>query len=463
MMTYKSICPLCFALLIALVFPLGSVAAAAEARDEQVTYNKDVAPILWKNCANCHRAGEVGPFSLLTYDDAAKRAEFIRDVIQERVMPPWRAEPDFGKFHGSRRLADNDVKTIARWVAAGTPEGRKEDLPEPPKFTEGWQLGTPDIVLKMPEPFEVPADTADIYRCFVIPIDTKEDRTVAAVEFRPGNRRVVHHAVFFLDHSGQAREKDEGDPGQGYTSFGGPGFIPNGGLGGWAPGCEPVFLAEGLGKYLRAQSDLVMQVHYHASGKVEQDQSQVGIYFTKKPVEHIVTGVSLLDPRLNIPAGEKRHEMRVQATLPVDVTAIGVFPHMHLIGREMKVWAETPDEKTVPLIWIKDWNFNWQDQYAFAEPLRLEKGTKIKLVAYYDNSSDNPSNPNQPPKRVRWGEETTDEMCLCTLQVYTDTLEDMRELYKMPHGRIGAALGGGSLPESTGEKARRAIKSFFKE
>jgi hypothetical protein len=224
-----------------------------------------------------------------------------------------------------------------------------------------------------------------------------------------------------------------------------------------------MFLPDGLGKYLQAGSDLVMQVHYHANGKPETDQSQVGIYFTKQPVEHVVTGVALLNPRLDIPAGAKRHESKVSATLPVDVTAIGVFPHMHLVGREMKVWAETPAGESVPLVWIKDWNFNWQDQYTFAEPVRLPKGTQIKLVAYYDNTSDNPSNPNNPPKRVRWGEETTDEMCLCTVQVYTDRDEDMRALFKMPHGRIGAALGGGSLPDPAVDKLRRALRRFSKE
>ena len=439
------------------------IASPRTARAEAITYNKHIAPILWKNCANCHRPGEVGPFSLLTYKDAAKRAEFIRDVVKERIMPPWKAEPDFGKFHGARRLSDGETAAIDRWVADGAPEGAKADLPEPPKFSVGWQLGEPDLVLKMPEAFEVPAETPDIYRCFVIPIPTTEDRTVAAVEFRPGNRSVVHHAIFYLDHSGRARQKDQAEAGPGYTSFGGPGFIPTGGLGGWAPGCDPMFLPDGLGKYLQAGSDLVMQVHYHANGKPETDQSQVGIYFTKKPAEHIVTGVSLLNPRLDIPAGAKRHETKLSVTLPVDVTAIGVFPHMHLIGREMKVWAETPAGESVPLVWIKDWSFNWQDQYVFAEPLRLPKGTSIKLVAYYDNSSDNASNPNNPPKRVRWGEETTDEMCLCTIQVYTDRTEEMQELFKMPHGRIGAALGGGSLPDTALDKLRRAARRFLKD
>lgn len=430
---------------------------------ESVTFNKEVASILWKNCAGCHRPGEVGPFPLLSYKDAAKRAEMIRHIVERRQMPPWKPEPGFGHFLFDRRLSDDDIQTIAAWADAGAPEGEAKDLPEPPRFPDGWKLGEPDLVLKMPDEYEVPAEGPDIYRCFVIPVGNAEDRTVAAIEFRPGNRRVVHHAILYLDKTGQARAKDREDSGLGYTSFGGPGFVPTGGLGGWAPGVESMFLPDGLAKFLAAGSDLVLQVHYHPSGKRERDQSQVGIYFTKKPAEHVVTGISLLNHDLNIPPGEKRYEARASVRLPVDVTALGIAPHMHLLGREMKATAETPDGQTIPLVWIKDWDFNWQDQYAFAEPIHLPKGTKIQVVAYYDNSAENPANPNNPPRRVRWGEETTDEMLLCTIQVYTETETDMRELFKLPFGRLGAALGGGSLPESYGDRARRFLKGLRKQ
>ncbi len=456
-------------LIVVTAFAFFGIAIAARA-DEPITYNKHVASILWKHCAGCHRPGEVGPFSLLNYDDAAKRSEFIREVTADRRMPPWKAAPDFGSFHGSRRLSDPDLKTIAAWVEQGAKEGRAEDLPPTPKFPNGWQLGEPDLIVKMPEAFEIPAQSRDIYRCFVMPIDLPADRTVAAVEFRPGNRRVVHHAIMYLDNTGAARKKDAAEDGPGYTSFGGPGFIPSGGLGGWAPGLEPQFLAEGLGRYLRAGSDLALQVHYHPSGKPETDQSQVGIFFNKKTPKHIVTGISLLNPRINIPPGEKRYAITSEITLPVDVTAIGVAPHMHLLGREMKVHAELPpsegaganaQDKTIPLVWIKDWDFNWQDQYRFAEPIRLPKGTKIKLAAYYDNSTDNPVNPNTPPKRVHWGEGTHDEMCLCTVQVYTETIVDMQQLLHLPFGRIGAALGGGSLPPSPAERTAAYIRRLL--
>src|SRR5579883_739062 len=217
---------------------------AAPVQADSPTFNRDIAPILWKNCAGCHRPGEIGPFPLLTYRDAARRADFLAEVVEGRRMPPWKPEPGFGSFHDEQRLTDGEIRRIADWAQAGAPEGDANDLPTPPKFTDGWQLGTPDLVLKVPEPFSVPAGGRDIYRCFVIPIPVDSDRTVAAVEFRPGNRRVVHHALLFLDALGAARARDAADPGPGYASFGGPGILPTGGLGGWAPGAMPRLLPD---------------------------------------------------------------------------------------------------------------------------------------------------------------------------------------------------------------------------
>ncbi|MBX6314299.1 MAG: ascorbate-dependent monooxygenase [Isosphaeraceae bacterium] len=428
-----------------LILSLPILLWAAWARaDEDPTYTKDIAPILWKHCAGCHRPGEIGPFSLLTYQDAAKRASFLKEITASRRMPPWKAEPAFGAFHDVRRLSDAEIQTIAAWADAGAPEGDPQDLPPRPQFPEGWQLGEPDLVLKMPEPFEVPASGRDLQRCFVIPIPITSDKTVTAVEFRPGNRRVVHHALLYLDTTGTARRKDEADPGPGYNTFGGPGILPTGGLGGWAPGAMPRRLPEGIGKYLRGGSDLVLQIHYHPDGKLETDQSVVGIYFTKTPAKKLVAGIAVRSRNLYIPPGEKRHHVTAQsAPLPVDVQAIGIAPHMHNLGREMKVVAETPDGRTVPMIWITDWDFNWQGQYLYQEPVRLPKGTVFKVDAYYDNSADNPRNPNKPPKLVTWGEQTTDEMCLCGVQVVTDTLADLRAIAQMRGNGLGAALVGG--------------------
>jgi len=422
--------------------------AAGSSSAADVTFNKDVAPILFKQCATCHRPGEVGPFPLLTYKDAAKRAEFLRDITADRRMPPWKAEPGFGEFHDVRRLTDAQIRTIAAWVDGGAKEGKPEDLPPAPKFTDGWQLGTPDLVLKVPRPYTVKADGPDQFRCFVIPTGLSEDKTVSAVEFRPGNRKVVHHALFFLDRTGAARKREEAEGGSqpGYSTFGGVGILPTGALGGWAPGATPRALPDGLGMRLQKGSDLVLQIHYHPDGKEEADQSWLGVYFTKKPAEKIVGGVPLLNRKLYIPAGAERYKTTVSLPLPVDVRVIGIFPHMHLVGREMKVVAVLPDGKEKPLIWIKDWDFNWQGQYRFVEPVALPKGTRLELEAYYDNSDKNPNNPNKPPKVVRWGEQTTDEMCLCGVQVVTDKPGDMVRLrlgvVKALGGQLGKLLGG---------------------
>jgi hypothetical protein len=437
-----------------LVFGVGNV------RADVPTYNKDIAPILWKNCAGCHRPGEIGPFSLLTFKDAAKRSSFLTEITESRRMPPWKPEPGFGSFHDERRLSEPEIQKIAAWAEGGAPEGNASDLPPAPKFSEGWQLGKPDLVLKASQPIDVPAKGADIYRCFVIPIPIDANKTVAAFEFRPGNRRVVHHALLYLDSSGAARELDESEPGPGYTSFGGPGFLPTGGLGGWAPGAMPRMLPDGMGKFLRKGSDLVLQVHYHPDGKPETDQSVVGIYFTKKPAQKIVAGIAVRTRSLDIPAGDGRYHATAQsAPLPVDAQAISIAPHMHYIGKEMKVVAQMPDGKSTPLIWIKDWEFNWQGQYQFTKPIKLPKGTVIKLDAYYDNSADNPSNPNKPPNAVHWGEQTTDEMCLLGVQVVTDTMADLRSIVTMRGNRLGAALMGGDAGDSNDRPAGRLVQA----
>ena len=436
-----------FCLIIA---SFGSVAISAD----DITFSKQVAPILWNNCASCHRPGEIGPFPLLTYKDVAKRAEFIKQITQDRRMPPWKPEPGCGEFRDPRHLSDADIKTLAQWADNGAPEGDPKDLPPQPHFVEGWQLGKPDLVLAMPREFSVPADGADIYRCFVIPIPITKDQTVAAVEFRPGNPRVVHHALFFLDALGQARKKDGRDGQPGYQSFGGIGVLPTGGMGGWAPGSIPRRLPEGTGMALAKGSDLVMSVHYHPDGKVEQDLSQVGIYFTPKPAETIVGGIAIRSRSVDIPAGQPHYEVHAETQpLPADVKVLSIFPHMHLLGRKMKATAVFPDGKLQPLISIRDWDFNWQGAYHFAQPVALPKGTVVKLDAVYDNTEENPKNPNTPPRRVHWGEQTTDEMCLCGMTVVTETPAELRKIRQMNYGALGAILGGGFLP--TGDKLEK--------
>jgi hypothetical protein len=427
----------------------GSLACAEESNEEKITFTKHIAPILWQHCVDCHRPGQVGPFPLFTYQDAVKRASFIKQTTHDRRMPPWKAEPGVLAFQDERRLSAEQLALIARWVDSGAPEGDPADLPTPPEFHEGWQLGEPDLVLQMKEPFPIPADGRDVYRCFVIPIPCDEDRMVSAVEFRPGNRAVVHHTIMFLDANGAARKLDGQDGQPGYRSFGGAGVKATGGLGAWLPGTVPRHLPEGMAKYVKGGSDLVLQVHYHPSGKPETDQSSVGIYFAKKPAEKIVTGIAVTQPLLRLPAGKARCDVKTRCQpLPVDVNVLGISPHMHDLGREFKVMAHLPGGEHLPLIWIKDWDFNWQGTYQFAKPVRLPKGSVICLHAIYDNSADNPKNPHTPPREVTWGEQATDEMCLCGVQVFTDNPSDLAAISKMPGYELAVGLEGG-IPHET--------------
>lgn len=393
----------------------------------KVTFNRHVAPILFANCAACHRPGEVAPFSLLNFADAKKRAKQLAAVTGDKSMPPWKLVPDHGRFAGERVLTATEIATVKAWVEAGTPEGDSAELPPAPKFTADWHLGKPDLVIKMTEPFTVPANGPDVLRNFVIPMpDLKENKTVAAIEFRPGNRKVVHHALAMLDASGTARKLDAKEPGPGYDAHnGGFGFFPTGSLGGWAPGVVPRFVPDGIGRYLAKGSDMVLQVHYHPSGKEETDQSEVAVYFTKKPATRLLAGFGVENWTIDMPAGEKNFRLTAEYKLPVNVTLVGTAPHMHLLGKEMKVWAELPGGKTVPLVAVSDWDFNWQDYYVYRRPFQLPKGTVVKMASRHDNSAGNRANPNSPPKRLKYGEGTTDEMSLCLFEVTCDSLPDL--------------------------------------
>ncbi|MFO0807364.1 MAG: hypothetical protein U0746_01935 [Gemmataceae bacterium] len=448
---------LCFAL-IAIAWTVPACYA------DDITYSKHIAPILYKHCASCHRAGEVGPFPLLSYKDAAKRAEFLKDITASRQMPPWKAEHGFGEFLDERRLSDEELKTIAKWADSGAPEGDPKDLPPAPTFPEGWHLGKPDLVLTMPQPFTVPAAGRDLQQCFIVPIPITEDKTVVAVDFRPGNRKVVHHAILYLDSTGAARRK-AGDAGY-YSTFGGPGFLPTGGLGSWAPGAEARRLPEGVGKFIRKGSDLVLQIHYHPNGKEEIDQSSVGVYFATKPAEKLVAGIGLISRTIDIPAGKSDYTVASDsAPLPADCTALSIGPHMHNIGRDMKVEARLPDGSVKPMIHVTDWDWNWQGAYYYKEPVRLPKGTVLHMEARYDNSTANPRNPSNPPKRVRWGEQTTDEMCLCGVQVVTDNKADLLKIVTMRGNQLGLLLGGGvsrEQLEGDGPRGDVAIPERFK-
>ncbi len=379
------------------------------------TFARHVAPILRAQCAECHRPGAVAPFSLLTYDDAAKRAKFLAQVTASRLMPPWKIHPGTGDFRGERRLSPAELATLDAWAAAGAPEGDPAEIPPLVENNSGWQLGEPDLVLTMGDEYLVPADGPDVFRYFVIPIDIPENQIVVGVEFRPGNPRVVHHAILYLDSTGEARRRDALDPEPGYEGGLVPGFAA-GTLGFWAPGYTPRRLPRGIGQKLAQGSDLALQLHYHPSGKAEPDRSQVALYFAERPVDRYLSTLALIDLAVDIPPGETSHRMKYSFTTPVELELLDVTPHMHLIGTEMKVTATLPGGEEQLLVW-SDWDFNWQDQYRFRQPLRLPAGTRFDLEAVYDNSSGNPANPNVPPARISLGEMTTDEMCICAFNM----------------------------------------------
>jgi hypothetical protein len=397
--------------------------AHAGTQGEPVTWSNQVSRLVQDHCQGCHRTGEVGQFSLASYADARRRRDRILKMVESREMPPWKPVPGFGEFVGSRRLADRDVELIRAWVAAGAPEGDPRDLPTPRRFPDTWSQGTPDAVLTPAEAYEVPSGDRDVYRCFVIPTTFPEDRYLSAVEFVPGNRKVVHHVLTFVDTQGRAEALDRAEPGPGYTCFGGAGFRPQGSIGGWAPGSPPTVMPDGVGMLLPAGAHVVVQVHYHnRTGAPQTDRTRVGLHFAKTEVDKRFRSVPILNQGFVIPAGAERHEVRASWTVPPtwNIHATGVFPHMHLLGREMKVTATRPDGSVVPLIRIDDWDFHWQGGYDYVRPVPLPGGTRVDVVAVYDNSSANRRNPNKPPKDVGWGEGTADEMCIAFLRVTVD-------------------------------------------
>lgn len=426
------------------------------------TYHKDVAPILQKKCQDCHRPGQVAPFALLTYEQAKKRASDIDQVTSEKRMPPWPASTDFGgPFRDARVLEDGELGVVRDWVAAGCPEGDPKDAPAPRTFTSDWPLGPPDLILTMPQPYELAASGNDEFRVFILKTDLKEDRWIKAVDFKPGNRRVVHHVLSAVDSSRSARVLDEKDPRPGYSSVGGfgdgvriEGFLPI-----WTPGAHPRLAPEGAGYLLPAGADVLMQMHYHPSGKAETDATQVGLYFSRTPLKReIRTGfvfpeitpakmitivakskaaqalgkrLSLdetLESVLILPPGDANHAVKgttksgMGQPMERDILVTSVMPHMHWLGKDFTFTAVLPDEKRtrVPLIKIDHWNFNWQGTYAFVEPVRLPAGTYFEVDAHFDNSASNLANPSHPPRWVHWGEQTTDEMCIGIFEFVVD-------------------------------------------
>lgn len=418
------------------------------ATDDAVTFHRDIAPIVYAKCASCHRAGEVGPFPLLTYADCRKRARMMLQASRSGYMPPWHPVEGHGSFVGETRMSAQDVDAIERWIQGGRLEGDPADAPPAPTFTEGWQLGEPDLVVTMPEGFTVPADGPDIYRNFVVPLELEQDRWLTAVEVRPGARSVLHHVIFGFDTTGSARRQDGQDGQPGFVGMRGQGVGEStSGLGGWAVGGQPQHLPMGLARRVPAGADLILRSHLHPSGKQEIEKTTLGLYFSKVPPTRSMVGLQLppqfsVAKGIDIPPGEANYELEDSFELPVDCLAVSIGGHAHMVCEEMQVFATRPGAERESIFWIDDWDFDWQNRYLYREPVELPAGTRIDARIRYDNSADNADNPFDPPRRVRWGFQSKDEMGSVTLLLVAADEDDFATLDRAIRNKNRSAFRG---------------------
>lgn len=380
------------------------------------TWSDDVACIVYSHCTACHHDGGPAHFSLTTYVDAYWWRNEMRAATQARLMPPWPPDEAYRPLAHERLLTQEEIDIIAAWVDGGAPEGNAQNAPPPPVYTNEAAITDPDITAIM-EDFAIPSSTTDLYRCFVLPIDNPTDSWITGLEVVPGNREMVHHVLVFQDATGQAAQLDAQDPAPGYTSFGGIGVAGAELIGIWVPGSEPFYTPPGMGIKLLANPDIVIQVHYPATSEVELDSTRVNIRLGSSPlmrelaIDAILNHANMSNGPLVIP-GEQVRTFNQQYTVPINATITAIGPHGHLICRSLKSWAVKPGGQVVPLIDIPQWDFRWQDMYFFRNPVHLPAGTVIHSEGVYDNTSDNPSNPSEPPQLVTAGEGTTDEMML---------------------------------------------------
>ncbi len=430
---------------------------------ESVTFSKDIAPILFEYCAPCHRPGEAGPFSLLNYPDARKHAEQIAIVTGKRYMPPWPPAPGYGNFAGSKRLTNEQIDLLARWAKSGMPEGDPAALPPAPHFVDGWQLGQPDLVLHMRQPFQMPASGEDVFRNFVIPVGLKETKYIRAMELRPGSKRVVHHANLIVDHARMLRQRDGQDGQPGFpgmdviTEVSGE-FDPDSHFLFWKPGSPPQQEPQDMGWKLDAGSDLIVNLHLQPTGKPETVDVAVGLYFADRPARRFPMLLQLEhDGALDIPPGDAHFVVTDHLKLPIAVDLLAIYPHAHYLGKQIDAWAELPGGGRRALLKINDWDINWQATYTYRDPVSLPAGTTVEMRITYDNTANNPRNPSHPPQRVHGGNRSIDEMGHVWLQVLPKVTGDddprltlqqavmLRRIEKYPadfvaHFNLGAVL-----------------------
>ncbi len=390
---------------VLLVFGLASVAmlaAAGTSNASKVTFSKDIAPILFNNCVACHRPGEIAPMSLLTYKEVRPWAKSIRERVIDRSMPPWSADPKYGHWANDPRLSEQQINTIVEWVNAGAPKGDDKDLPPLPTFTEGWTIGTPDVVLQMAEEYTVPADGTIPYLYFSMPTGFTEDKWIQAMEIRPGNRSVVHHVIAYAQ-----------DPNVKDSAPGGEGELRRGRmhLGGITPNKTGIIYGPGTARLIKKGSNIVFQMHYTTSGQVTKDRTKIGFVFAKEPGKKVLVTGNAANGRFVIPPGDENYEVKSSKTFDEDVLITSFMPHMHVRGKSFVYTATYPDGRSEILLNVPKYDFNWQHTYIPKQPIALPKGTRLDCVAHYDNSPKNKFNPD-PSKEVRWGDQTWEEMMI---------------------------------------------------
>ncbi|MFY9570245.1 MAG: thiol-disulfide isomerase [Blastocatellia bacterium] len=388
------------ALAVGLLFTVVIGAAASGPAGSKITFTKDVAPILYNRCVECHRSGEIAPMSLITYNDARPWAKAIKQKVLDRSMPPWLASSENTHFKNDRRLSQKEVDTITAWVDAGAPKGNDEDLPAAPKFEEGWSIGKPDAVISLDEAVAVPAEGVIPYKYLTVQTNFSEDKWVQAAELRPGNRKVVHHIIIFVQEPGTKNElSGESRGGRGYK------------LCGFAPGEQPKIFPPGTARLIKKGSKLTFQMHYTPNGEATTDRSYVGLIFSKAAVQKIALTGTATNARFVIPPGDGNYEVRSSWTAPDDVRIVDLMPHMHVRGKDFTYTAVYPGGRSQVVLQVPRYDFNWQLLYQFKEPLFLPKGARLDCVAHFDNSAKNKYNPD-PTKEVRWGDQTWEEMMI---------------------------------------------------
>jgi mono/diheme cytochrome c family protein len=395
--------------------PAGRV-SDAKASANPVTFNKDVAPILHKNCVGCHRPGEVAPMSLMTYKDARPWARALREKVVTRAMPPWHADPQYGEFSNDRRLRQQDIDTLVAWVDQGAKEGNPKDLPAAPRFVEGWNIGKPDMIFSLPQAYPVPATGVVEYKYFTVPTNFTEDRWVQAAEIRPDQRAVVHHIIVFIQIG-----KDRGPEGQRL-------------LVGYAPGEQPAIYPEGLGRKIPAGASLLFQVHYTPNGTATEDRSYVGLIFCKKPPKQQLFTRPILNDQFVIPPGDPNYRVESSHTFKEDAHIHSLMPHMHWRGKDFQYRVVYPDGTSKVILSVPRYDFSWQSIYALKEPISAPKGTRLECLAHFDNSNRNKYNPD-PTKEVRWGDQTWEEMMIgWTSFTWDKELADSKAEGRRPKG-----------------------------